>query len=137
MMTDAMTGPDLAGTYRAYIACLNRRDWDGLGRFVGDDVTYNGEAVGLSGYRAMLERDVAAIPDLRFEIELLVADPPMVAARLRFDCRPKRMFLGLAVDGRRVVFTETVFYAFADTRIARVWSVIDKPAIEAQLAAGT
>lgn len=123
----------LANLYRAYIACLNARDWPALGRFVAGDARHNGRAFGLAGYRAMLERDVAAIPDLRFEIALLLADPPRVAARLRFDCTPKGVFLGLPVNGRRIAFTENVFYRFESGRIAEVWSVIDKIAIEAQL----
>ena len=123
----------LSDLYRAYIACLNRRDWDQLGRYVDDDVAHNGRPLKLSGYRAMLEKDVADIPDLRFAVDLLVCDPPLVAARLTFACRPKGWFLGLPVDGRRVSFTENVFYEFKNSRIATVWSVIDKPAIEAQL----
>jgi predicted ester cyclase len=81
----------------------------------------------------MLERDFEAIPDLGFAIELLVCEPPHVASRLRFDCRPKGLFLGLPVNGRRVVFAENVFYQFRGGKIAEVWSVIDKAAIEAQL----
>jgi predicted ester cyclase len=57
----------------------------------------------------------------------------MLAARLAFDCTPKGEFLGLPVNGRRVAFTENVFYEFRDGKIAQVWSVIDKAAIEAQL----
>ena len=130
-----MTRDDLAATYRAYIACLNRQDWPSLGRFVHDDVVHNGRPLGLSGYRAMLERDFREIPDLRFDIALLMSDPPGIAARLKFDCTPVGMFLGLAVNGRRVSFSENVFYEFGDDRIQRVWSVIDKAAIEAQLKA--
>jgi predicted ester cyclase len=37
------------------------------------------------------------------------------------------------VNGRRLRFSENVFYAFRDGKIARVWSVIDKAAIESQL----
>ena len=61
------------------------------------------------------------------------AEPPLVASRLRFDCTPKGAFLGLRVDGKRVSFTENVFYEFRDAKIAEVWSIIDKAAIEAQL----
>jgi predicted ester cyclase len=43
------------------------------------------------------------------------------------------LFLGLPVSGRRVNFTENVFYEFRDERIAEVWSLVDKAAIEAQL----
>lgn len=124
---------DLADAYRAYIACLNSQDWPGLGRFVHEDVVYNGKRIGLSGYRKMLERDFLQIPDLRFNIELLAADPPCIAARLAFDCAPTGMFLGLPVNGRKISFAENVFYAFKDGRIGKVWSVIDKAAIEKQL----
>jgi predicted ester cyclase len=131
-----MSKADLSELYRNYIACLNRQDWPGLGQFVADDVIRNGERLGLSGYRAMLEHDFAQIPDLHFSIELLISDPPHVASRLVFDCSPKGRFLGLDIDGKRVSFAENVFYEFRNAKIARVWSVIDKAAIKAQLANG-
>ena len=128
-----MTKTDLADAYRDYIACLNAQDWARLGTFVADDVRHNGRPFGLSGYRAMLEQDFRAIPDLSFKIELLVSDPPHIAGRLAFSCSPKGEFLGLDVNGKRVSFAENVFYEFRNGKIAQVWSVIDKAAIEAQL----
>jgi predicted ester cyclase len=123
----------LSNFYRAYIACLNRQDWRDLQRFVHNDVSHNGRPFGLAGYRAMLERDFAEIPDLTFNIELMVCESSFIASRLRFDCRPKGLFLGLAVNGKRVTFAENVFYRLQAERIAEVWSIIDKAAIEAQL----
>jgi predicted ester cyclase len=128
-----MMGAALADLYRDYIACLNRQDWPGLRQFVHEDVRHNGRPFGLAGYRAMLERDFAEIPDLRFNIQLMVCEPPWVASRLRFDCSPKGLFLGLPVNGKRVVFAENVFYQFRSGKIEEVWSVIDKAAIENQL----
>jgi len=128
-----MTGPELAEIYRAYIACLNTQAWPQLGNFVHDRVVHNGRQIGLSGYREMLVGNFADIPDLRFDIRLLLSDPPHVASILSFDCRPRVEFLGLAVNGRRVAFAENVFYEFRDGKIAEVWSVIDKAAMEAQL----
>ena len=128
-----MTKADLAEIYWRYIACLNRQDWPNLGQFVGDDVRHNGRRIGLSGYRAMLERDFRDIPDLRFNIQLLISDPPYIASRLAFDCSPKGKFLGLDVNGKSVSFAENVFYKFRDEKIVEVWSVIDKAAIEALL----
>jgi predicted ester cyclase len=127
---------ELDKSYRAYLACLNARDWARLEQFVSADVRRNGERLGVTGYRAMLEQDVIDIPDLIFNIELLAIDPPFVAARLRFDCAPRGRFLGLEVNGRRVSFTENVFYELREDKIVEVWSVIDKSAIEAQLRAG-
>jgi steroid delta-isomerase-like uncharacterized protein len=124
---------DLSSIYRDYIACLNRQDWPRLNRFVHDDVRHNDRQFGLSGYRDMLERDFTDIPDLHFNIQLLIADPPHIASRLAFVCTPKGMFLGLPVNGKRVSFSENVFYQFRQGKIEQVWSVIDKAAIEAQL----
>mgnify|MGYP001329856360 CR=1 FL=1 len=128
-----MDRTDLVAAYRGYIDCLNAQDWDALGRHVGEAVSYNGETIGLAGYRSMLIGDFEAIPDLRFTIDLLVCDPPHVAARLTFDCTPHGMLFGLPVNGRRVTFTENVFYEFEGGRIVTVRSIIDKAAIAEQI----
>jgi predicted ester cyclase len=124
---------NLSEVYRGYIACLNTQDWSKLGRFVGDNLKYNGQPIGLSGYREMLEKDFREIPDLYFQIQLLVCEPPHIASRLRFDCTPVGTFLGLPVQGKRVAFAENVFYQFRGEKIQEVWSVIDKAAVERQL----
>jgi predicted ester cyclase len=128
-----MTKAELSELYRRYIACLNQRDWLSLDQFVGDDVHRNGVRIGLAGYREMLERDVDDIPDLSFDIRLLIVDPPYVASRLAFNCAPRGKFLGLEVNGKRVSFAENVFYEFRGGKIESVWSIIDKATIEAQL----
>ncbi len=128
-----MTDSELTDFYRDYIACLNDQDWTHLAQFVAHDVVHNGRQLGLSGYRAMLESDFRDIPDLRFDIELMTCDSPSIAARLSFDCTPTGQFQGLAVNGKRVKFSENVFYELHDRKIAQVWSVVDKAAIEAQL----
>lgn len=122
---------DLISTYQSYLDCLNAQDWSGLGDFVHDEVSHNGRPFGL---RAMLENDFQQIPDLRFWAELLVCGPPFVAARLSFNCSPIGIFLGLPVNGRTVSFAENIFYEFEGDKIKTVWSVLDKTAIEDQLA---
>jgi predicted ester cyclase len=87
----------------------------------------------LAGDGEMLRKDFAAIPDLSFTIQMLIADPPHLASRLGFICAPRGMFLGLQVGGKTVSFSENVFYEFRDGKIREVWSVIDKAAIESQL----
>ena len=128
-----MTNADLSAIYRAYIASLNKQDWPNLARFVQEGVSYNGERVGLAGYREMLEGDFCAVPDLHFDVHLLICQPSNVASRLRFDCTPRGMLFDLPVNGKRVSFTENVFYEFRDGRIEKVWSIIDKAAIASQL----
>lgn len=123
---------DLSDVYRGYIDCLNRQDWPNLGAFVDDGVRHNDRPIGLSGYREMLERDFDEIPDLHFDIRLLVANASHVACRLSFDCSPKERFLGVETEGKRVSFMDNLFYDFRDGKIVEVWSVIDKAAVEAQ-----
>ena len=113
----AVNKAELSEVYRGYIACLNQQDWSSLDRFVEDNVSRNGQEIRLSGYRKMLERDFSEIPDLHFNIQLLVSDPPYLASRLLFDCRPKGEFLGLPVNGKRVIFSENVFYEFRGRKI--------------------
>lgn len=123
----------LADVYHAYIDCLNSQDWEKLGTYVGQDVRYNGEIVGLDGYRQAREAEFRAIPDLHFDVQILIADDTTVASRLNFNISPQGTFLGLPVNGRRISFSENVFYEFAEGKIASVWSIVDKAAIEAQL----
>ena len=63
---------NLSDIYRDYIACLNAQDWPRLGNFVLDEAQHNGRRFGLSGYIAMLEKDFEDIPDLRFNVQLLI-----------------------------------------------------------------
>ena len=128
-----MTPAELSEIYRGYIDCLNRQDWANLGKFVHEEAEHNGNQVGLSGYRQMLERDFHEIPDLCFNIGLLIAEPPHIAAKLEFDCTPKGEFFGLPINGKRVQFDENVFYRFEDGKVRQVWSVIDRKSIEDQL----
>lgn len=86
-----MTKIELQGIYRDYIACLNEQEWSILARFVDNDVRYNGNQIGVAGYRSMLEENFAEIPDLHFNIELLVAEPPHIASRLHFNCTPREV----------------------------------------------
>lgn len=131
-----MSADELRERYQAYLDCLNRQAWTELGRHVDEAVEHNGRPLELAGYQAMLEGDHAAIPDLHFAARRLVVEPPWLAAQLDFDCTPRGELFGLAVNGRRVRFSEHVFYRFENGRIREVRSVIETAAIAAQLAAG-
>jgi len=124
----------LTEAYSRYLRCLNQRRWEDLGEFVSDDVVHNGRPLGLSGYRALLEADTAAVPDLLFVAELIVTQDDVVACRLGFQCTPQQQFLGFDPPGTPISFAEHVFYRFSDSKIVEVWSVIDTQAIAAQTA---
>jgi predicted ester cyclase len=122
--------------YRDYLTVLNERRFDDLAGFVHDDLTYNDAPMTRRQYRDLIADDVAAIPDLFYAVETLVVSGDDVACRIRFDCTPVREFLGgIVPDGRRLSFTEHVFYRFREGRIEHVWSLIDRDAVRRQLAA--
>jgi predicted ester cyclase len=128
-----MTNADLETRYRAYLDALNERRLDDLLHYVQDELSYNGKTMTRRQYQDMIAADITAIPDLFFDAHIIVADGDQVACRLVFDCTPQHEFLGFSPNGERLTFAEHVFYHFRDGRIAAVASLIDRPAIEAQL----
>jgi predicted ester cyclase len=128
-----MNEHDLRNIYLAYLDCLNRQAWDELGNFVADNAQHNGRPFGLSGYRAMLINDFRTIPNLSFNAQIIVSEPPLISARLTFQCSPQGTFLGLPVNGRAVSFCEHAIYQFEQSKIRTVWSILDKAEIERQL----
>jgi|SRR3954454_8205230 predicted ester cyclase len=128
-----MTNAELERHYRAYLAALNERRLDDLVDYVQDELTYNGEPMTRRQYQELIAADIAAIPDLVYDADIVVADGDRVACRIVFDCTPEQPFLGFVPDGRRLRFAEHVFYQFRDRRIAAVSSLIDRAAIAVQL----
>ena len=124
---------DLEARYRAYLDVLNERRLDDLVHFVQDELSYNGETMTRRQYQDLIAADITAIPDLFFDAQIVVASGDQVACRLVFDCTPQHEFLGFSPNGERLRFAEHVFYRFREGRIAAVSSLIDRPAIEAQL----
>jgi predicted ester cyclase len=132
-----MAGADLDAVYRAYLRALNDRRLDDLRLYVHDDLTYNGEMMTRRRYCDMIAADIAAIPDLYYNADIIVVGADQVGCRLTFDCTPQRDFLGFSPNGARLSFAEHVFYRFHDGRIASVSSLIDRYAIQRQLSRDT
>ena len=130
-----MTDAGLEAHYRRYISHLNDRHVDDLGEFVHERLTYNGRPMTRLDYQDLIARDIAAIPDLHFDVRLLVVSNDLIACRITFDCTPQDEFMGLKPNGKAISFAEHVFYRLRAGKIHEVWSLIDRPAIEAQLAA--
>lgn len=128
-----MASANLLDIYLEYIDCLNRQEWSSLERYVAENVTYNGKFIGFAGYLTARQKEFHDIPDLRFIVQILISNEATVACRLNFDISPSGDFLGLPVRGKLISFSENVFYEFVNDKISRVWSVVDKAAIEAQL----
>uniref|UniRef100_UPI003D7F770D ester cyclase n=1 Tax=Pedobacter sp. TaxID=1411316 RepID=UPI003D7F770D len=74
------------------------------------------------------------IPDLYYDIELLLTETNKIAARLNFKCTPISEFMGIPINGKTVNFSEHVFYKLEGGKINDVLSIIDTDAIRKQVA---
>ena len=129
-----MTEAEFEAHYRRYISYLNNRRLDELDEFLYEELTYNGEPETRADYRARIAGDVAAIPDLYFDVHLIVVGDDQIACRLFYNCTPQSEWLGLQPNGKSISFAEHVFYKFRDGKIYEVWSLLDVPSTAEQLA---
>jgi predicted ester cyclase len=129
-----MTVADTEAFYRRYITYLNDRRVHELDEFVHEELTYNGKPMTRLDYQNLIAGDIAAMPDLYFDVNLLIVNEDQIACRLNFECTPQSDFLGLHPNGKSISFSEHVFYRLRNGKIDEVWSLLDRPAIEEQLA---
>ena len=111
-----MRATEIEHFYLAYIACLNAQDWSRLADFVEVDVRHNNRPLGVAGYRAMLQNDFATIPDLRYEVELLVGNTNCVGSRLDSTARREAISWACPSTARGSYFRRTCSTNFAMTR---------------------
>lgn len=120
-----MTPPDLSVLYRDFITCLNEQSWLILDQFVAEEVIYNGKTLTLSGYRQMLEQLHRELPNLHLEIEMLVASPPLISARLKFDGSLQVSVPGMPTTGLKIAISENAYYKFRAEKICEIWSTVE------------
>ena len=83
-----MTNADLETRYRAYLDALNRRRLDDLVHHCRTNCRTTAGSMTRRQYRDLIATDIAAIPDLIFDAEIIVASGDQVACRLVFDRTP-------------------------------------------------
>ncbi len=112
-----MTGADMEARYRRDIIYLNDHRVDELGEFVHERLTYNGRPTTRPDYQELIAGNIAAIPDLFFDVHLLFVDGNRIACRLNFNCTPWGEILGLPPNGKSISFSEHAFYELRDGKI--------------------
>ena len=107
--------------YRRYIERCNERRWEELGAFVAENVQVNGAVEGLESYVAGLRAVIQAFPDFRWEIQELVVDGDVLAARLTNVGTHHGTFLDVPATGRRISTTELAMYHVDGGKISACW----------------
>jgi predicted ester cyclase len=118
---------------RFYAEAINGRDLEAVDQLLSDSFVHNGERRGRSGQRQAIAEFLDAFPDLRHEIELLVAEGDLVAAHQRWTGTQDGRIAGLDPTGRRVEFTSTAVLRIRDGLIAEAWDEVDLAGLMSQL----
>jgi predicted ester cyclase len=80
---------------------------------------------GPAGQKAVAEKFRATFPDVRLELEALVAEGDLVAARWTIFGTHQGVWGDVAPTGRNVRFSGVNFFRIADNRIAEIWNIRD------------
>jgi predicted ester cyclase len=101
---------------------INRRNLDAADELFADEHELRPEAAGVGRGPEGMKRAFAGLheefPDVRVEIESMVAEGDVVAARLTFRGTH-------APTGRRAAWPEMVFARFAEGKAVESWEVAD------------
>ncbi|KAF3910927.1 hypothetical protein ABW20_dc0109471 [Dactylellina cionopaga] len=121
--------------YKNYIQAINDRDWQLLTTIIHSEVTWNHNLYPAEDYIGLITRSTIPAPDLRFNIDVLVADEneQRVAVRLLIRGTPKDEFLGFQPNGKAVEIVEHAFYKFEEGKVREVRTIIDMDGLRQQM----
>jgi len=120
---------------RFYREAIDEHDPSACERLLSIDFVHNGEPRGRTGQRQAVEYFLAAFPDLRNEIEVILAEDDLVAAHQRWSGTHAGEFLGVEATDRSVMFTSTAVLRIRDGLIAQAWDEMDAAGLLRQLRA--
>jgi steroid delta-isomerase-like uncharacterized protein len=102
------------------------------GAYIEHNPTPN-QAPGAAGVRARIAAMRTAFPDVRFVVEEIIAEGPIVAARYRWQGTHEGAFLGIAPTGRRLSVRGMEFYRVEGGRVLEHWDLSDEFGMLTQL----
>jgi steroid delta-isomerase-like uncharacterized protein len=105
---------------------------DGIAHGLGDG---GGDLHGVDGFKAFHAAYVGAFPDIRFEVDDVIAEGDRVAIRFHGSGTHSGGQLGLAPTGKAVSFTGMTFTRWKDGQIQEGWNNVDMLAIMQQIGA--
>ncbi len=131
---------DHDATLRRLYDRLNAGDVDGFAELLADDFVEHEETPGLAptkdGVKAFFRMYIAAFPDLRMDVEDIVASGAKVVARVTATGTNRGEFMGMPATGKRISVQLIDIMRFGDDGLVHEhWGVIDALAMMQQLGA--
>ena len=129
---------DHAATARRLYDLINAGDIDGFAKDLAEDFVEHEETPGLAptkaGVEAFFRMQLAAFPDLRMDVQDVVADGSKVVARVRYTGTQHGEFMGMPATGKSVdVQVIDIFRFDDDGRVSEHWGVFDQLTMMQQL----
>jgi len=117
---------------------INAGDIDGFGRQLADDFVEHEEIPGIpptkDGVVQYFRLLIAAFPDMRMDVEDIIASGEKAVARVRVTGTNKGEFMGMPATGKSVSMKLIDITRFGDDGLAREhWGVVDQLALMQQL----
>jgi steroid delta-isomerase-like uncharacterized protein len=91
------------------------------------------EIVGADQYIKFVNALVAAIPDIKYKVEDIVADGDIIAIRASFTGTNTGPLRGIPPTGRKVSMREAFFFRLEGDKVVEEWSFINYMALMQQL----
>jgi steroid delta-isomerase-like uncharacterized protein len=129
---------DHAATARRLYDLINAGKVDAFGEVLADDFIEHEALPGLEptrdGVQAFFRMQRAAFPDMRMDVEDVIADGDKVVARVRFAGTNDGAFMGQPATGKHVaVQLVDIFRLGADGLVHEHWGVMDQLTMMQQL----
>ena len=129
---------DHAATARRMYDLINAGEIDAFGELLADDFVEHEELPGLApsrdGVKTFFRMQLAAFPDLRMDVQDIVADGAKVVARVRYTGTQQGDFQDMPATGKTVDIQLIDIFAFADDgRVREHWGVLDQMTMMQQL----
>ena len=121
---------------RGYEA-INQNNLDTLDEVVASDMTDHdpapGQAPGLEGVKHYFSSLHAAFPDVRMDVEDMIAEGDKVVARVSVSGTHRGEFMGIAPTGNRVTIAGIDILRMANGKIVEHWGKFDDLGMMQQL----
>jgi steroid delta-isomerase-like uncharacterized protein len=131
---------DHVATARSLYDRVNAGDIDGFGELLADDFVEHEVTPGLeptkAGVKDFFRMQRAAFPDMRMDVQDVIASGDKVVARVRYTGTHSGEFMGMPATGKSVdVQLIDIFLLGGDGLVHQHWGVLDALAMMQQLGA--
>ncbi len=131
---------DHAATVRRFYDLINAGDIEGFGALLAPDFVEHEQMPGLApskeGVLAFFRLQRAAFPDMRMEVQDVIASGDRVAVRVRYTGTHQAGFMGMPASGRRVDAQLIDIMGMGDDGLCHEhWGVMDQLTMMQQLGA--